>query len=82
MGETQFLVELLKQIGIAGVVFVIWLLYHRHQVELFKQIINEQSEREKRNFEILKQFIETLEYHASSLARIETKIDKLKEKLP
>jgi ABC-type long-subunit fatty acid transport system fused permease/ATPase subunit len=76
MPEVNFFIDILKQLGVAGVVFVIFYIYHKSQVKLFSEIIETQNEHAKRNFEILQSFIQTLEYHGACLARMETKIDQ------
>lgn len=76
MPEANFFIDILKQLGVAGVVFVIFYIYHKSQVKLFSEIIQTQNEHAKRNFEILQSFIQTLEYHGACLARMETKIDQ------
>lgn len=74
--DAGIFVEILKQAGVAGIVFVIWYAYHKSQVKLFSGIIEAQQERERHNFEMLQKFIDTLEYHGACLARLETKMDQ------
>lgn len=76
MSETGILIEILKQAGIAGVVFVVWWAYHKSTVKLLSGMLEAQREREQHNFEMLQKFIDTLEFHGACLARIETKIDQ------
>ncbi|HBE45733.1 MAG TPA: hypothetical protein DDW17_09925 [Deltaproteobacteria bacterium] len=76
MPEGSFYIDIVKQLGVAGIVFIIFYIYHKSQVKLFSGIIDTQNEQAKRNFEILQSFIQTLEYHGACLARMETKIDQ------
>ncbi len=68
MSETMIFIELIKNIGFPAVIFAIWYIYHKSQVKTFEEII-------KSNFEVLKDLLETNQYHAALLARIENKID-------
>lgn len=51
-----------------ALIFAIWYIYHQAQVKTFEKII-------QNNFEILKDLLETNQYHAAILSRIESKID-------
>lgn len=68
MSETALLIELVKNIGFPAVVFAIWYIYHKSQVKTFETII-------QNNFQVLKDLLETNQYHAALLSRIENKID-------
>ena len=68
MSETALLIELVKNIGFPAVVFAIWYIYHKSQVKTFEEMM-------KRNFEVLKDLLETNQYHTAILSRIESKID-------
>ena len=59
---------LLENIGFPALIFAIWYIYHQSQVKAFEQII-------QNNFEILKDLLETNQFHAALLSRIESKID-------
>lgn len=59
---------LFEDVGFPALIFLIWYIYHQSQVKAFEQII-------KNNFEILKDLLETNQYHAAILSRIESKID-------
>lgn len=59
---------LIENIGFPALVFAIWYIYHQSQVKAFETIIQD-------NFEILKDLLETNQYHAALLSRIESKID-------
>jgi len=59
---------LVENIGFPAVIFAIWYIYHQAQVKSFEKII-------QNNFEILKELLETNQYHAALLSRIESKID-------
>ena len=59
---------LMETIGFPALIFAVWYIYHQSQVESFKQII-------QNNFEILKDLLETNQYHVALLSRIENKID-------
>jgi len=84
--QPAFWIELIKQLGISAVIFLIWYLYHRSQVRQWQQqhetdmqqwqlLLKAQQEREARNFELLKDMLETVQYHTGMLSRVETKID-------
>jgi len=75
LDQPSFWIDLIKQLGISGLIFLIWYLYHRSQAQQWQQIFTAQQEREERNFELLKDMLETVQYHTGMLARVETKID-------
>jgi hypothetical protein len=66
--ETSIMLKLFESIGFPAVIFVIWYIYHNAQVKTFEKII-------ANNFEILKDLVETNQYSATVLSRIESKID-------
>jgi len=68
MSETALIIELTKSIGFPAVIFAIWYIYHKSQVKTFEDIVNN-------NFLVLKDLLETNQYHAALLSRIESKID-------
>lgn len=68
-------VELVKLAGFPGVIFLIWYLYHRSQAKTLTTIIDQQAEREKNNFELLREMLETNNYHAAVLTRLEQQIN-------
>ena len=59
---------LIENVGFPALIFAIWYLYHQSQVKAFEKII-------ENNFEILKDLLESNQYHAAILSRIESKID-------
>jgi hypothetical protein len=69
------ILEWAKNIGVPGVIFLIWYLYHKAQSGILMKLIEEHTARDNKNFEVLNRYAETLEYHASCLARMEAKID-------
>ena len=58
---------MLESVGFPALIFLIWYIYHQSQVKAFELII-------KDNFEILKDLLETNQYHAALLSRIELKV--------
>lgn len=66
--EINVLIKLFESIGFPAVIFVIWYIYHKAQVKTFENIISN-------NFQILKDMVETNQYSATVLSRIESKID-------
>ena len=66
--ELSLLMKLFESIGFPAVIFVIWYIYHNAQVKTFEKIISN-------NFEILKALVETNQYNATVMSRIESKID-------
>ncbi len=58
----------IENVGFPTLIFAIWYIYHQSQVKSFEKII-------QNNFEILKELLETNQYHAALLSRIENKID-------
>lgn len=68
MNETALIIELVKNIGFPAVIFAIWYIYHKSQVKTFEDIVSN-------NFIVLKDLLETNQYHAALLSRIENKID-------
>jgi len=80
------MLEWVKNLGIPGVVFLIWYLYFRSQSkawsdqqvtqsEVLMKLIEDHKDRDNKNFEVLNRYAETLEYHGACLARMEGKID-------
>jgi hypothetical protein len=78
--------EILTNFGLAGGFLLVWLVYHAAQRKADKQvyeaqlsalrvIIKDQSEREIRNFQLLKELIDQQNYQSAALARMEQKID-------
>ena len=67
MDFTPFM-PIVEKIGFPGVIFIVWFVYHKAQVKMFEAII-------KNNFAILKDLLESNQYHAALLSRIESKID-------
>ena len=59
---------LVENIGFPALIFAILYINHQAQVKAFEKII-------QNNFEILKELLETNQYHAALLSRIESKID-------
>lgn len=82
MSETAFFIEVIKVIGFPAVIFSIWFIDHKSQekqqketVNAFNKIIDEQARREERNFRLLKEMLETNQYHGSLLSEIKEKIN-------
>jgi len=67
MEINQFL-PLIENIGFPAVIFAIWYIYHKAQVKTFEDMMSQ-------NFTILKDLLETNQYHAALLSRVESKID-------
>jgi len=64
----EHLPPLIENIGFPALIFAVWYIYHNAQVKAFEKIM-------QNNFEILKDMLETNQYHAAILSRIESKID-------
>lgn len=64
----QNLTPFVENVGFPALIFAIWYIYHNAQVKAFEKIM-------QNNFEILKDMLETNQYHAAILSRIESKID-------
>ncbi len=75
MTETAIFLKLVESIGFPAVIFIIWFLYHKSQTKLYEELLKAQAKREERNFNILKEMLETNQYNAAVLSRIEQKID-------
>lgn len=82
MTEAAFLIEVIKVIGFPAVIFAIWFIDHKSQekqqkdtVEAFNKIIDEQAKREERNFNLLREMLETNNFHGSILSEIKEKIN-------
>jgi len=67
MDVSNFL-PIVENIGFPGLIFIIWYIYHKSQVKTFESLMTN-------NFTILKDLLETNQYHAALLSRIESKID-------
>lgn len=59
---------IIESVGFPALIFVIWYVYHKAQVKTFEALLSN-------NFTILKDLLETNQYHAALLSRIENKID-------
>jgi hypothetical protein len=59
----------------AILVFLVWYLYHKATVKDYERRSEDQRLRDERQYNILKEQIETLQYHTGILARMEQKID-------
>jgi len=68
MTESALILELVKNIGFPAVIFAIWYIYHKSQVKTFEDIVNN-------NFQVLKDLLETNQYHTALLSKIDTKIE-------
>lgn len=62
------IIPFVESVGFPALIFAIWYIYHQSQVKAFELIV-------KDNFEILKDLLETNQYHAAILSRVENKID-------
>lgn len=62
------IIPFVESVGFPALIFAIWYIYHQSQVKAFELIV-------KDNFEILKELLETNQYHAAILSRVENKID-------
>ena len=67
MDINEFLL-LVQNIWFPAVLFLVWYIYHKAQSKLFEDMMNQ-------NFSILKDLLETNQYHAAILSRVESKID-------
>jgi hypothetical protein len=67
MELSQF-IPIIESVGFPALIFVIWYVYHKAQVKTFEALMTN-------NFTILKDLLETNQYHAALLSRIESKID-------
>lgn len=76
MEVMNFYMELIENLGFPALIFIIWMVYHKAQVKSFEQLIENQSEREKRNFNLLKEMLETNQCQSAAIARLEQKIEK------
>ena len=86
MSDAALMKEVLVNFGPSGLVFIIWLIYHRNSVKQFEtmlknqaaqfnEVLKYQQVREEKTFNLLERQIETLDYHGAHLSRIEQKID-------
>ncbi|MCD7878738.1 MAG: hypothetical protein LUG16_02255 [Candidatus Gastranaerophilales bacterium] len=50
----------IENAGFPALIFAIWYIYHQSQVKTLETIIND-------NFEILKELLETNQYHAANI---------------
>lgn len=84
--DSPFWMDIIKQLGVSALIFIIWYLYHRSQVQQqekqqeqqaqqWQDLFAAQQQREERNFQLLKDMLETVQHHTGLLARVETKID-------
>lgn len=68
MVENTLFTELAKFVGFPILLFIIWIFYHKSTMKIFEKIVDKQ-------YDVLKDLIETNHCTISSLARIEQKID-------
>lgn len=73
--DMNFMGEIMKNLGVAGLIFVVWYVYHQSVMRSLQSVIEEQRRKDEQNFEILKSFVDTLQYQGACLARMENKID-------
>lgn len=78
MIDNSFYLELIKNTGFPALIFIIWMVYHKAQSRSFESMIKNQSEREKRNFELLKEMLEANQTQSSALIRLENRIEAYK----
>lgn len=64
----DLITPLIENVGFPALIFAIWYIYHQAQVKAFEKIM-------QNNFEILRDLLETNQYHSALLSRIESKID-------
>ncbi|MBQ4114014.1 MAG: hypothetical protein IKB70_13295 [Bacilli bacterium] len=62
------LTPFVESVGFPALIFAIWYLYHQSHIKTFTKII-------ENNFAILKELLETNQYHTAILSRMESKID-------
>lgn len=74
-GALGFMGEVVKSVGVAGLIFVVWYVYHQSVMRSLQSVIEEQRRKDEQHFEILKGFVDTLQYQGACLARMENKID-------
>lgn len=75
MEDLKMILQLIGQGGLSIVMLVVWFVYHKGQVAFLAKILDEQSKREDRNFQILKEATETLQQLTAYISRMEYKID-------
>lgn len=73
--ENTFFIDILKYAGVSGLMFIVWLIYHKATIKAFQEMLSAQVEQEKRNHEILKDMIQANLGTIAALTRIEQKID-------
>lgn len=77
---------LIKEFGFPVLIFLIWLIYHRSEVQrwerslesnsaIFREMMAQMANESERQFKLLRETIETMTFHSGQLARIEQKID-------
>ena len=64
----QNLSPFVENVGFPALIFAIQYIYHNAQTKAFEKLM-------QNNFDILKDMLETNQYHAAILSRIESKID-------
>lgn len=75
MAENTFFINLVQIVGVSGLMFVVWYLYHKSSIKTFKDMLDTMAEQAKQNHEVLKEMIQTNLSTIAVLARIEQKID-------
>jgi hypothetical protein len=75
MVDWHWITEMVKNNGIGVLLFVILFLFLKSQNKAWKEQRQADSDREKRNFEMLNGFLETLQCMIAQNSRMESKIE-------
>ncbi len=70
-----WVIDIAKQAAVAGLLFVVWYVYHRSQVQIMEQYFQLQRQFNERLVRSLQSVSEAIEMAVAMLHRMETKID-------
>lgn len=68
------IIGIADSLGIGVLIFFIWMQSHKSTHLRFEQILSQQAERERKNYELLREMIEETKKHAEAIARLEEKM--------
>lgn len=75
MTDIQMLIEITKIIGFPALIFGIWFFYHKSSTMQLNKIIDMQAERERANFNLLKDMIDKMDLQSGLLQKLVERVN-------
>jgi len=75
MLESSFFLDLIKYLGFPALIFLVWYLSQRNSHQQLMALIERFSVESERQYETLKEILETQQHQLTALVRMESKID-------